>query len=51
MKYIGILSTDLGWSLDETIKLVVDKYVGPATDGADANLDAFIAMHLATLAG
>ena len=51
-EYVSILSTDLGWSLDETIALVVDKYVAPATaDDSDANLNAFIAMRLAALSG
>ncbi len=51
VEYVGILSTDMGWSLDEAVALVIDKYVAPATEGADANLDAFIAMRLAALAG
>jgi hypothetical protein len=51
VEYVGILSTDMGWSLDEAVALVIDKYVAPATEGADANLAAFIAMRLAALAG
>jgi len=51
VEYVGILSTDMGWSLDEAVALVIDNYVAPATEGADANLDAFIAMRLAALAG
>jgi hypothetical protein len=49
VEYIGILSSDLGWSLDEAVTLVTDKYVAPAIEGADANLAAFIAMQLADL--
>ncbi len=51
VEYVGILSTGMGWSLDEAVALVIDKYIAPATEGADANLDAFIAMRLAALAG
>jgi hypothetical protein len=41
----------MGWSLDEALVLVTDKYVAPAIEGADANLAAFIAMQLADLGG
>jgi len=51
VEYIGILSSDLGWSLDEAVTLVTDKYVAPAIEGADANLAAFIAMQLADFGG
>jgi hypothetical protein len=51
VEYIRILSTDLGWSLDEAVVLVTDKYVAPAIEGADANLAAFIALRLADLGG
>jgi hypothetical protein len=51
VEYIGILSTDLGWSLDEALVLVTDRYVAPAIEGADASLAAFIAMRLSDLAG
>lgn len=49
--YFGVLSTDMGWSLDEAVALVTDKYVAPAIEGGDANLTAFIAMRLADLGG
>jgi hypothetical protein len=51
VEYIRILSIDLGWSLDEAVALVTDKYVAPAIEGADANLAAFIALRLADLSG
>jgi hypothetical protein len=51
VEYIGILSTDLGWSLDEAVTLVTNKYVVPAIEGAEANLAAFIAMRLTELGG
>ncbi len=51
VEYVGILCTYMGWSLDEAVALVIDKYVAPATEGADANLAAFIEMRLAALAG
>ncbi len=50
-KYVEILSTDFGWSLDEAVALVTDKYVAPAIEGGDVNLAAFIAMRLAGLGG
>jgi len=50
-KYVEILSTDFGWSLDEAVALVMDKYVAPAIEGGDVNLAAFIAMCLAGLGG
>lgn len=46
VEYIGILDAEMGWSVDEAVALVADKYVAPVTEDTDINLIAFVNMLL-----
>ncbi|HUV63306.1 MAG TPA: Ig-like domain-containing protein, partial [Sedimentisphaerales bacterium] len=50
-KYVGILNGEMGFSADEAIQLVTDKYVGPLGEGQNAGLAAYVAARLAALGG
>ncbi|GAF98273.1 unnamed protein product, partial [marine sediment metagenome] len=51
VEYVGILNTEIGWSADRAVALVVDKYVTPAIEGGDTNLIVFVKTQLEALRG
>ncbi|MBW8039214.1 MAG: hypothetical protein FVQ85_04360 [Planctomycetes bacterium] len=50
-EYFGILTTDIGWSVDDSVLFVADKYFVSATEGDDMNLLAFLHLQLQVLSG
>jgi hypothetical protein len=50
-KYVGVLNSQMGYTTDEAIQLVTDKYVGPLGQGQNAGLAAYVAARLAALGG
>jgi len=51
VEYIGILNTEIGWSMADSVVFVTGKYVEPTTAGADATVVAYIEARLAALGG
>ena len=51
VEYVGILITEMGWSADEAIALVMDKYGAPIIWSDEASLTAYVAARLAALGG
>jgi VCBS repeat-containing protein len=49
--YVGILSTNFGFSAEESVQLVTDKYVNRLTQGQSVGVAAFLAASLAALGG
>jgi VCBS repeat-containing protein len=49
--YVGILNTDFGFSTEESVQLVTDKYVNRLTQGQSVGVAAFLAASLAALGG
>ena len=50
-EYFGILTTEIGWSVDESVIFVADKYVVPAIEDDDMSLVMFLQLQLEALAG
>jgi len=49
--YVGILSSEMGFSAIESVQLVTDKYVGQLAQGQNVGVATFIAASLAALGG
>ncbi len=47
--YVGVLNSQMGFTTDEAIQLVTDKYVGPLGQSQNAGLSAYVAARLAAL--
>jgi hypothetical protein len=50
-EYVAILTTDIGWSADESIAFVMGKYATTLTETGDMTTTAFVQMHLVALGG
>ena len=50
-KYVGILSSEMGFTADESIQFATDNYVGQLAEGEDMGVAAYVAARLAALAG
>jgi hypothetical protein len=50
-EYFGILTTEIGWSVDEALIFVADKYVVPEIEDDDMSLVMFLQLQLEALAG
>jgi hypothetical protein len=51
VEYVGILQSEVNWSVDESVEFVLDKYVAPVTEGSDVNLAMFLHLQLESLSG
>ena len=51
VEYVGILNTQMRWSVDESVVFAMEKYVAPATEGSDVTLLTFLHLQLQTLSG
>ena len=51
VEYIGILNSEIGWQAADSVAFATNKYVAPATAGADAVVAAYIEVQLAGLGG
>jgi len=49
--YVGILSSEMGFSTIESVQLVTDKYIGRLAQGQNVGVASFIAASLAALGG
>ena len=49
--YVGILSSEMGFSTIESVQLVTDKYIGRLAQGQNVGVATFIAANLAALGG
>ena len=49
--YVGILSTDLKFSTEESVMFAVDNYVVPLAENQSAGLATYVAARLAALGG
>ncbi len=49
VEYVGILNNNMGWSPDNSVTLVIDKYCGPIIESGDATLIAYIEVCLGVL--
>jgi hypothetical protein len=49
--YVGILSTDLNFSAEESVMFAVDNYVVPLAENQSAGLAVYIAARLAAMGG
>jgi len=50
-KYVGILTSEMGFTADESIQFATDNYVGQLAEGDDMGVAAYVAARLAALAG
>jgi len=50
-KYVGILTSDMGFSTDESIQLATDNYVRKLAEGENIGVAAYVAARLAALGG
>jgi hypothetical protein len=51
VEYIGILNSEIGWSMADSAAFVTTKYVAPATADVDATVVAYVEARLAALGG
>ena len=51
VEYVGILNMEMGFSLEESVELAMNKYVGQLTDSGNVGLAAYVAARLAALGG
>ncbi|HIJ71006.1 MAG TPA: filamentous hemagglutinin N-terminal domain-containing protein [Planctomycetes bacterium] len=51
IEYIGIVNSEIGWPLADSVALVTSKYVSPATAEADPAVAVYIEAQLAALGG
>ncbi|GAG54401.1 unnamed protein product, partial [marine sediment metagenome] len=49
VEYIGILNSEIGWSMADSAAFVTTKYVAPATADVDATVVAYVEARLAAL--
>ena len=49
--YVGILSSEMGFSTTESVQIVTDKYISRLTEGQNVGVAAFLAASLAALEG
>jgi filamentous hemagglutinin family protein len=49
-EYVGILTSEMGFSGEESVQLVTDKYVGRLAESANAGVAAYVAARLAAMA-
>ena len=49
--YVGILSSEMGFSASESVQIVTDKYIGGLAQSQNVGVAAFIAASLAALGG
>ena len=50
-QYVGILTTQIGWSADESVAFIMGKYASDITETGDLTTTAFIQMHLEAAGG
>jgi filamentous hemagglutinin family protein len=50
-KYVGILTSEMGFSADESIQFATDNYVGQLAQGENMGVAAYVAARLAALVG
>jgi len=50
-EYVGILTSEMGFSADESIQFATDNYVGQLAQGEDMGVAVYVAARLAALAG
>jgi hypothetical protein len=50
-KYVGILSTQMGFSADEAVQFATNNYVDKLVEAEDVGVAAYIAARLASLGG
>ena len=50
-EYVDILTTDIGWSEDESVAFVMGKYGTDITETGDVSVTAFVQMHLEDFGG
>jgi filamentous hemagglutinin family protein len=48
-EYVGILNMEMNFSIEESIELAMEKYVGQLADGDNAGLAAYVAARLVAL--
>lgn len=51
VEYIGIINSEIGWSMADSVAFVTSKYVAPATADVDATVAAYIETQLSALGG
>ena len=51
VEYIGIINSEIGWSMADSVAFVTTKYVAPATADVDATVAAYIETRLSALGG
>ncbi|MHC5061671.1 MAG: filamentous hemagglutinin N-terminal domain-containing protein [Planctomycetota bacterium] len=51
VEYIGILNSEIGWSMAESVAFATTKYAAPATAEADVTVMAYIETQLSALGG
>lgn len=49
VEYVSILEDEMGWSADDAVTLVMDKYGAPIKESDDASLIAYVEARLAAL--
>jgi filamentous hemagglutinin family protein len=50
-KYVGILTSDMGYSADQAVQLATDNYVQKLAEGENMGVATYVAARLAALAG
>jgi hypothetical protein len=50
-KYVGILTSEMGYSADQAVQLATDNYVQKLADGDNMGVASYVAARLAALAG
>lgn len=50
-KYVGILTSEMGFSADESVQFATENYVQKLVEGEDAGVAAYVAARLAALGG
>jgi hypothetical protein len=50
-KYVGILTSEMGFTADESIQFATDNYVGQLAQGEDMGVAVYVAARLAALGG
>ena len=51
VQYVGILNTQIRWSVDESVVFTMEKYVAPTEEGSDVTLLTFLHLQLQALSG
>jgi thioredoxin-like negative regulator of GroEL len=50
-KYVGILTSDMGFSVDESVQFATDNYVQKLVEGENVGVATYVAAKLAALGG